>query len=329
MRCSTHGTSSGSGRRGWFPTTTNGRTTPTCSGSLRAQRATTAAWCRSARAARAGPVSRPTRPHDLGRTPPPGRRGADLADSSFDAWVKFNRSTPNDINSTVSFYSKGSLVSFLLDMELRRRTGNGVSLDDVLRDLYTAHPLAAGGYTTADLLASLQHLSGSSFEAFFGAFVEGTEPLPVAETVGIAGLELRPAAPKPGSSLGLAVSGGAVRTVRTDGPSFNAGVEVDDQLVSIDGIPFHDSLEDRLGSVAAGTALRLGLTRRGEPRTIEVTTVPNGVERWTLERVRDPTEGQRAVFETWLGQPWPAEAPGHEPTDAAPKPHPVSTPDDP
>jgi predicted metalloprotease with PDZ domain len=74
----------------------------------------------------------------------PGGRVQSLADSSYDAWIKYNRSTPHDINATVSFYSKGALVSLMLDMEIRRFTDNRASFDDVLRTLYRRFPLESG-----------------------------------------------------------------------------------------------------------------------------------------------------------------------------------------
>jgi predicted metalloprotease with PDZ domain len=43
-----------------------------------------------------------------------------VAEASFDAWVKYYRQDENTPNSTVSYYTKGSLVALLLDLRLRR-----------------------------------------------------------------------------------------------------------------------------------------------------------------------------------------------------------------
>ena len=238
----------------------------------------------------------------------PGSAVQSLADSSFDAWVKFNKSTPNDVNTTVSFYSKGALVSLMLDMEIRRRTENAITLDHVLRDLYQKHPLAAGGFTTWDMLESLRRLSGAGFEDFFAAYVTGTEPLDLASALRVAGIDLRAKDPPKGSYLGLSMAGKTVRGVRADGPAFSAGVQTDDVLDTVNAERFEGSLDDLLKGMAPGTTLLLGLERRGEAREIEVTTVPPPIERWTLERVAEPTALQRSVQESWLGQPWPRAA---------------------
>lgn len=237
----------------------------------------------------------------------PGEGVQSLAESSFDAWIKFNRSTPNDINTTVSFYTKGSLVSLMLDMELRRRTRNGVTLDDVLRAMYHDYPLDRGGFTTEQLLAKLRVLSGSGFEGFFGAYVSGVEPLDLEGALETAGILLSPEEAGPGSYLGISERGGSVRTVRSDGPAFGAGVEVDDEIVTVDGEELGGSLDKYLESVEPGTTLVLGLERRGQGCEVEVVTAPMPVERWTLDRLLEPSEEQRAVYESWLGQGWPAE----------------------
>ncbi|MCC7390603.1 MAG: M61 family metallopeptidase [Phycisphaerales bacterium] len=237
----------------------------------------------------------------------PGYGVQSLADSSYDAWIKFNRSTPNDINATVSFYTKGALVSLMLDLELRRRTGNQVSLDEVLRGLYRDYPLEAGGFTTEQFLAKLRVLSGSPFEDFFAAFVSGTEPLDLERAFESAGVALSPGDPGEGSYLGLTERGGSVSAVRADGPAFDAGVQVDDELLTVNGEELDGSLEEYLESVEPGTTLVLGIERRGEAREVEVVTGALPIERWTLERVGEPTPEQRAVYESWLGQLWPVD----------------------
>jgi hypothetical protein len=50
----------------------------------------------------------------------PGRQSAkSVAQSSFDAWIKYYRPDENSVNATVSYYTKGSLVALCLDLSLR------------------------------------------------------------------------------------------------------------------------------------------------------------------------------------------------------------------
>ena len=63
-----------------------------------------------------------------------------VAESSFDAWIKFNQPTSDDMNTTVSFYDSGAVVSFLLDLELRARTENRVSMDTLMVEMVSRFP---------------------------------------------------------------------------------------------------------------------------------------------------------------------------------------------
>src|SRR2546423_1780371 len=66
----------------------------------------------------------------------PGRLRTPLAQASYDAWIKHYRPDESTANTTVSYYLKGSVVGFLLDLELRRRSGGNRSLADALRLLF-------------------------------------------------------------------------------------------------------------------------------------------------------------------------------------------------
>ncbi|MFZ4573784.1 MAG: M61 family metallopeptidase, partial [Phycisphaerales bacterium] len=101
----------------------------------------------------------------------PGRNLQSLEDSSFDAWIKFNKVSPDSVNSTVSFYTRGEILNLTLDAEIRRATGNKKSLDDVMRLLYQRFPLNAPAYTTADLLAIYKELTGVDFAPFHAKHV--------------------------------------------------------------------------------------------------------------------------------------------------------------
>ncbi len=60
----------------------------------------------------------------------PGRAIQTVAESSFDAWVKFYRQDENSNNAGTSYYNKGCLVALCLDLGLRLR---GSSLDALMQ----------------------------------------------------------------------------------------------------------------------------------------------------------------------------------------------------
>lgn len=126
----------------------------------------------------------------------PGARVQSVAESSYDAWIKFNRRNPDSVNSTVSFYSQGKLVSLALDLEIRKRSRGSKSLDDVMRDLFERFPLSGSGFTNGDLLLALERAAGSPFDGFYADHIAGTEPLDLNGLLATVGLELYLEEPK-------------------------------------------------------------------------------------------------------------------------------------
>ena len=51
-----------------------------------------------------------------------GRLKQSVAESSFDAWVKYYRQDENAANAIVSYYQKGSLVALAFDLSIRAQT---------------------------------------------------------------------------------------------------------------------------------------------------------------------------------------------------------------
>jgi predicted metalloprotease with PDZ domain len=254
----------------------------------------------------------------------PGAAVQSLEESSFDAWVKFNKVWPDSINTTVSFYDKGALVSFLLDMEIRSRSQNRASLDDVLRELYRRFPLSGPGYTSADVQELAEHAAGSDLAGFFDAFVAGTDPLPFGDAVGVAGLELvrdsdsKSAKPYLGLNIEARDGLAAVTSVLADGPAHNAGVITGDLISAINSqrIRTQAELDTLLKSRKPGETLTISFFRYDTLReiTLELAERPDG--KWTLRRVESPTDEQKRCYRSWLGSSWPGE--GEDPHPAKP-----------
>lgn len=126
----------------------------------------------------------------------PGRHRQSVAESSFDAWTKFYKQDENAPNAIVSYYAKGALVAFGLDMELRRQSAGVVSLDDLMRRLWDRYGRTGEGVPERGLEAEVAALLAHSLDSFFADFVYGTAELPLAEWFGQVGvgLRVRPAA---------------------------------------------------------------------------------------------------------------------------------------
>ena len=125
-------------------------------------------------------LSRAPRPHDHDGA---ARRRAgftqSVADSSFDAWIKFYRQDENSPNAVVSYYAKGSLVGCALDLVLRR--DGRATLDDLMRALWQRYGRTGVGVPEDGIPRLASELAGRDLSEFFARYVDGTEDPPLAE----------------------------------------------------------------------------------------------------------------------------------------------------
>jgi predicted metalloprotease with PDZ domain len=93
---------------------------------------------------------------------------------------------------SISYYNKGELLGFLLDLALRHATGNAAGLDDVMRRLNEDFARPGRYYTEADLRRTIAQIAPtfSGLDAFFEDYVRGTRELDYHTYLGYAGLEL-------------------------------------------------------------------------------------------------------------------------------------------
>lgn len=241
----------------------------------------------------------------------PGRSLQSLEESSFDAWIKFNRASPDAVNSTVSFYSKGALVSLMLDARVRTLTSGAGSLDDVMRTLSSRFPHTAPGYTTADVLDALRYVTGEDFTPFFDDYVRGTADLPIHDALAVFGLEaVRDGdGEEPRAYIGLDLRDAdglaTVTAVRDDGPGPAAGINVDDQLVAINGVRLRaGDLESRLKQLKPRQIVTLHVIRRDVLREVRLSLASRPKGELKVQKKKDATPEQKTTFESWTGQQW-------------------------
>ncbi len=254
----------------------------------------------------------------LERTPGAGKMS--LEDASFLAWVKHYRPDENSSNSAVSYYLKGELVAFGLDLALRRA---GRSLDDLLKALQARYERAGVPEDGVERVAA-ELLGADAARRFFDRFVRGTEPLDLdLDFLGVR-LRRRPAqafedkggTPPKGDDgkpqagfLGVELADGprlSVRSVREGSPAHRAGLYAEDEIVAEDGFRVdRGALWDRLCERGPGGELRLTVFRRDELVDVSAVLAEAPADTAWLETVPEPAPAQREAFEAWSGGRWP------------------------
>ena len=163
----------------------------------------------------------------------PGRLVQTVAQSSFDAWVKYYRQDENTPNATVSYYTKGSLVALCLDLTLR--ADGKTTLDAVMRGLWSR--CGGGPMTEQDLHAVLEQLGGRSYAKELKSWVHSTAELPVAELLESHGLQVNREPDQVAQQLGLRVkeaNGLHIQQVLRGGPAEKAGFASGDEWLAVE-----------------------------------------------------------------------------------------------
>lgn len=241
----------------------------------------------------------------------PGREVQPLDESSFDAWIKAYRPTENSGNVTISYYTKGEVVAFLLDAHIRRATGGRKSLDDAMRLAFQRYS-GERGYRPEELWKTFGEAAGTDLGGWLHKAVDTTEELDYAEALDWYGLRFAPDEDKgtepkepPAGWLGMDVSNRdgriTVTAVKRGTPAYDAGVNVGDEILAIDDyrVP-PDGLEGRLKAYRPGEKATLLVARRERLTRLPVTFGEKPKDRWKLEARPDATPAQKAHLAAWL-----------------------------
>lgn len=243
----------------------------------------------------------------------PGNRVETVSDASFDAWIKQYRPNENSANSTISYYSKGALIALIMDLETIHSTQARAGLDEVMKAMYDEYYTKKGrGYTDAEFKTMLEKISGKSFDDVYNDYVNGVKTIDYNKYFAYAGFTLIDDAAKGNDAyLGAvtALKDGKiiVTNVSRQSPAWIAGLNVNDEILSIDGNRINNVSDPRLSEVEKfisgkkpGEKVMISINRDGLIRQIETTLVRNPNHRFRIASMTNLTESQIAVRKRWL-----------------------------
>lgn len=240
----------------------------------------------------------------------PGRLVQSAEQASFDAWIKYYRPDENSNNVSVSYYTKGALVAWLLDARLRRATNGAKSLDDLMRLAYQRYS-GERGFTPAEFKATASEVAGVSLDAFFHQTVETPGDLDYSEALDWFGLRFKAPEPAPPGALKKAWLGAETKTdsgrllvsrLPRATPAFDAGLDVDDEIIAIDDYRLRpEQLSARLDNYRPGDKVSLLVSRRDKILRLEL-TFGEETRKWQLELKPDATAAQKRHLDDWLGK---------------------------
>lgn len=250
----------------------------------------------------------------------PGAKINSAAASSFDAWINpAYRPSENSKNTFISYYTKGAVVGLLMDLEIVNATKGAKSLDDVMKAMYWQCKTLKRGYTDAEFKAMVEKVSGISFTDFWAKYVTGTVDVEYAKYFGYAGINVTaenatPNKPATGASLTIG-QGLMVAAIARNSTAWEDGLNVNDEIISIDGISTRSALQGvKLSNPALsldilpvvsnkqiGDILVLKIKRDGVEKEITLTLKENPNIRLKAAVDANATEMQKAVCRKWMG----------------------------
>lgn len=252
----------------------------------------------------------------------PGRQVMSAEEASFDSWIKFYRPDENSVNSQISYYDKGELLGLLLDLDIRRRTHNAKSLDDVMRYLYIEFFQKGRNYTPADFQKACELMAGASLDRFFSNYVRGRvdfEPV-YNQFLSAAGLHLERLGVGPEEPNGRLVPTkgflGAdleeepdgdfivVKSVRAGTPAYEQGLNAKDQIIALDGARVNkETFAALIAAKRPGDTVRLTVFRFDDLRTFDIRLAGRVDAPYRIVLLPNAGAEQKRIYQAWLGAP--------------------------
>lgn len=247
----------------------------------------------------------------------PGRLSQPVDLASYDAWIRLYHRDENSNNVSISYYTKGEVIGFLLDAQIRAATGGQKSLDDAMRLAYQRFS-GARGFRPEEFEAVVSEVGGKAAGEWLHRITGTTAELDYTPALSWYGLrftekhdksEQQKEAEKtdPRVTLGIDTRNDAgrlmVTQVKRGTTAYDSGIEVDDEILAIDGFRVTpDQWSSRLQDYRPGQKAKLTIARRLRLMPVDITVEKEPERLWHLERDPKASDAEKAHLKSWLGE---------------------------
>ena len=236
----------------------------------------------------------------------PGRRNMSLEEASWTTW----HFGDDRWNGALNYYVKGYLLGVALDLALRGRSANEISLDDVMRGMWAEYGSKGINYRPEDVCAMSEQLLGASLDSFWKHHLRGRDDWDWQEIFAPAGLLLLERDARPGlQAMPRQVEGGVrLDNVLAGGAAQAAGLQIGDVIAAVGGMRATGALLAHLADYfEPGEQVEVHYFRRDRLRTATVKLARQCG--YALVPSPSASVAQMAVRGAWLAQlPMTAEA---------------------
>jgi predicted metalloprotease with PDZ domain len=237
-----------------------------------------------------------------------GNKIQPVALASWDAWIKYYRQDENSNNSSISYYNKGALLAWLLDLKIMTETKGQKRLEDVLRTAYQYfYEEKNRGFKEVELEEHILKTTGVNVSDLF-ALAHNVDPLPYNTYLNKIGYNLIDInANGRAGDLGVTTKTEngrlVIGTVERGSSAWDAGLSVKDEVLAINGQRVDASGRDLLTvgrQVGVGGQVDILVSRDGLLRNIPVTIKADTKTTYRLVPLATATAEQKALGAQWI-----------------------------
>ncbi len=207
---------------------------------------------------------------------------------------------------SISYYTKGAILGFLLDLAIRHATGNRSSLDDVMHRLNEDFARRGSFFTLGNLRAIVAGLAPgfTGVDSFFADYVSGTRELDYDSYLRFAGLRLITVSAER-SALGFRATRGFTGPVRVEevGAGSNAekaGLKTGDILLKMDRRAISGLPQEQLGGIKPGLKVEFEVERGGQVLVIQYSLEAALETIYRVEEIPGASQEQIRIRGGWL-----------------------------
>lgn len=189
----------------------------------------------------------------------------------------------NNANIFISYYTYGSVLGLALDMSLRTMD-NGLSLDGYMQHVWETHGAKEIPYSVRDLEARLAEYAGEDFATeFFAKHIFDSEMpdyVSLFKQMGV--IFENPAPNSPTLGAFIRVQNGVGQMVQNSlvgSPFYEAGIEREDEILSVNGTPLTDfkgrNIDELITDKKPDDQVQVVISRWGQQTTKTLTLAAN------------------------------------------------------
>ncbi len=235
-----------------------------------------------------------------------GARVQPVSHASFDAWIKAYRPNENSSNTTMTYYSRGSVIAMLLDAMIIKESKGKQCLDHFMQHMYSKYfEGKKRGFSDVEFKSELEDFIGVNLDDFYANFIDGTKIPDYNAYLSPVGLRVaNVGTPAPDAGVTTRNSGGKViiSNIRSGSAAEDAGLSVNDEIIGCNNFRVDKGdFDSFLSGLAPGEEINILFAR--EDRLFGTDLIMTEYDRPRFEyAVIEGDKNAEKLFQFWLGK---------------------------